>query len=82
MEFSSQQELYNKLLPVFNVKKRLIKNSKYKDIKNEDIWYYLIENKWRTYHNLTISDIVNDIITLDLELITKKWRLLKIHYKL
>ena len=65
MEFSSQQELYNKLLPVFNVKKRLIKNSKYKDIKNEDIWYYLIENKWRTYHNLTISDIVNDIITLD-----------------
>lgn len=72
MEFSSQQELYNKLLPVFNVKKRLIKNSKYKDIKNEDIWYYLIENKWRTYHNLTISDIVNDIITLDLELITKK----------
>lgn len=71
MEFSSQQELYNKLIPVFNVKKRLINNSKYKDITNEDIWHYLIENKWRTYHNLTISDIVNDIITLDLELIKK-----------
>lgn len=69
MEFSSQQELYNKLIPVFNVKKRLINNSEYKDITNEDIWHYLIENKWRTYHNLTISDIVNDIITLDLELI-------------
>ena len=72
MEFSSQQELYNKLLPVFNVKKRLILNSKYKDITNQDIWYYLIENKWRTYYNLTISDIVNDIINLDLELITKR----------
>lgn len=71
MEFSSQQELYNKLIPVFNVKKRLINNSEYKDITNEDIWHYLIENKWRTYHNLTISDIVNDIITLDLELIKK-----------
>ena len=71
MEFSSQQELYNKLIPVFNVKKRLINNSEYKDITNEDIWNYLIENKWRTYHNLTISDIVNDIITLDLELIKK-----------
>ena len=72
MEFTSEKDLYLKLLPVFNVKKRLIANSKYKDITNQDIWYYLIENKWRTYHNLTISDIVNDIITLDLELITKR----------
>ena len=71
MEFTSQQELYKKLLPVFNVKKRLIQNSKYKDITNQDIWFYLIETKWKTYHNLTISDIINDIITLDLELINK-----------
>lgn len=34
MEFTSQQELYQKLQPVFNVKKRLIKNSEYKDITN------------------------------------------------
>ena len=72
MEFTSQQQLYNKLLPVFNVKKRLTKNTEYKDITNQDIWYYLIDNKWKTAYNLTISDIVNDIITLDLELITKR----------
>lgn len=72
MEFSSQQELYNKLLPVFDVKKRLIKNSRYKNITNEDIWHHLIETKWKSYYNLTLSDIVNDIITLDLELITKR----------
>ena len=71
MEYTSQYDLYKNLLPVFNVKKRLINNSEYKDITNEDIWHYLIENKWRTYHNLTISDIVNDIITLDLNLIKK-----------
>ena len=71
MEFTSQQELYQKLQPVFNVKKRLIKNSEYKDITNKDIWQYLIETKWKTAQNLTISDIVNDIITLDLEMITK-----------
>lgn len=69
MEFTSKQELYQKLLPVFNVKKRLIQNSEYQNITNQDIWDYLIENKWKTSHNLTISDIVNDIITLDLELI-------------
>ena len=71
MEFRSQQELYNKLLPVFNVKKRLISYSRYKDITNEDIWLYLTKTKWKQSHNLTISDIVNDIITIDLELITK-----------
>ena len=72
MEFTSQQQLYNKLLPVFNVKKRLIKNTEYNDITNQDIWYYLIEHKWKNSYNLTISDIVNDIITLDLELIAKR----------
>ena len=67
MEFTSQQELYQKLQPVFNVKKRLIKNSEYKDITNQDIWNHLIKTKWKQAYNLTISDIVNDIITLDLD---------------
>lgn len=71
MEFTSQQELYQKLQPVFNVKKRLIQNSEYKDITNKDIWNYLIKTKWKQSYNLTISDIVNDIITLDLDNINK-----------
>ena len=71
MEFSSQLELYKKVLPAFNVKKRLITNSKYKNITNENIWKYLINNKWKNSNNLTLSDIVNDIITVDLEEINK-----------
>ena len=67
MEFTSQQELYKKLIPAFNVKKRLILNSKYKDISNKDIWLYLIEKKWKNSHNLTLSEMVNDIIITDLE---------------
>ena len=71
MEYTSQNDLYKKLLPVFNVKKRLILHSKYKNITNEDIWLYLIETKWKKSHNLCISEIVNDIITIDLEKINK-----------
>jgi len=67
MEYTSQYELYNKLLPVFKAKNRLIKYSKYQNITNENIWFYLIETKWKKAHNLTIAEIVNDIITLDLE---------------
>lgn len=67
MEFSSQKELYLKLIPVFNVKDRLIKYSKYKNLTRDNIWNYLIENKWLYSHNLTIQEIVNDIITVELD---------------
>ena len=71
MEFTSLQQLYRKLLPAFNVKKRLIKNSKYKNITNENIWTYLSETKWRQANNLSLPDMINDIITADLEDISK-----------
>lgn len=71
MEFTSLQQLYRKLIPVFNVKKRLILNSKYKDITNENIWLYLTETKWRQSKNLSLPEMINDIITVDLEDISK-----------
>ena len=67
MEFASQYELYKKILPAFNVKKRLMKHNQNNEITNEDIWKYLIENKWKHSHDLTLSEIVNDIISLDVE---------------
>lgn len=71
MEFTSLQQLYRKLLPAFNVKKRLILKSKYKDINNEKIWNYLTETKWKEATNLSLSEMINDIITVDLEDIFK-----------
>lgn len=67
MEFTTQYQLYQRLIPAFNVKKRLLKNSKYEYIQNEDIWKYLIENKWRQTYGLTLSEMVNDIINLEPE---------------
>ena len=67
MEFTSQYQLYQKLLPAFDVKKRLMKYNQNNDITNEDIWKYLIENKWKNSHDLTLAEIINDIITLDVE---------------
>ena len=65
MNYSSQLELYQALLPVFNVKKRLLKYNNCYDITNNDIWKYLSINKWKYSHDLTISEIVNDIILID-----------------
>lgn len=64
-EYRSQEELYRNLIPALNVKMRLIKGSGYDNIKRMDIWNYLKVNKWRSSVDLTISDMVNDIIHVD-----------------
>lgn len=66
MEYTSQKELYLALIPAFKVKHRLMQITKY-NITNKDIWIYLTNTKWKNSHNLTISEIVNDIINVDLE---------------
>lgn len=64
-EYSSMQELYNILIPAFNVKLRQLKNSKYNSIKRQDIWEYLKNNKWMLSVDLSISEMVSDIINVD-----------------
>ncbi len=71
MEYNSQKELYIALLPVFNVKRRLSSITKYPNTKNSDIWQYLVDNKWRHSIGLTISDMVNDIIMVDMNDVNK-----------
>ena len=72
MEYLSQKELYIALLPVFRVKKRLNSVTKYPNTKNSDIWTYLTINKWKNSIGLTISDMVNDIILVDVNDVNKK----------
>lgn len=71
MEITSLQQLYRKLLPVFNVKKRLILHSRYKHITNENIWLYLTETKWKKAYDLSLPEMISDIISVDLEEINK-----------
>lgn len=59
--YNSQEELFSALKPAFNVKLRLV-NSKYNYLKATDIWNYLKINKWCKDKNLSISQMVNDII--------------------
>ena len=73
----SQEELFNLLSGAFNVKLRLI-NKEYNYIKKIDIWNYLKINKWCKAKNLTLSEMVNDIIEID---ITKVDLFLKDHLK-
>ena len=64
-EYKNQLELYQNLIPALNVKIRLLKKSNYNHITKKDIWNYLKNNKWSSSINLTISEMVNDIIHAD-----------------
>ena len=64
-EYKTQQELYQNLIPALNVKLRLLKKNNYNNITRKDIWNYLKNTKWTNSVNLTISEMVNDIIHAD-----------------
>ena len=65
-EYKNQKELFTSLIPAFNVKLRLI-NKDYDYITRTDIWNYLKINKWCKDVGLTIADMVDDIIMVDIE---------------
>lgn len=64
-EYKSQKELYFFLVPALNVKIKLLKRSNYKDVTREDVWNYLRDNKWKYSIDLTLADMVQDIIHVD-----------------
>ncbi len=72
MEYSNIFELYKALAPVFSVKRRLLTITNYQSLKDEDIFKYLAKTKWQNAHDLTISEMVNDIITLDVSELAKE----------
>lgn len=65
MEFKTQQELYQHILPALKTKKNAMYRQGFLYIKEEDIWNYLKETKWPKENNLSLHDVVNDILNCD-----------------
>lgn len=64
--YNNAKELFDSLKPAFLVKLRLIRND-YDYITKTDIWNYLKINKWCKATDLTISEMVDDIIMVDID---------------
>ena len=69
IEFSSAEQLYNRLKPALRTKQTELKQNGYGYLKIEDIWNYLKEKKWISSHNLGLNEMVDDILNADNELI-------------
>ena len=70
MEFKSLSELKDRVMPALIMKEESFKKLGF-DITREDIWTYLKINKWTLSHDLTLNEIVNDILKLEYNDITK-----------
>lgn len=65
LEFNNLQELKDRITPAINTKLKELKTKNFNIITKEDIWNYLIEKKWKKSKDLTLYDIINDILNLD-----------------
>ena len=65
IEFNSLEELYNRLKPALITKRNEMNRNGYKYIKIEDIWNYLKEIKWKKSKDLSLYEMVSDVLNVD-----------------
>ena len=66
-EFNSKEELYERVLPALKLKVKEFKRLGNSNITCLDVWDYLIYSSWKSGENLMLSDIVNDILYLEID---------------
>ncbi len=63
--FNTLEELYERIKPALITKQNEMKRAGYRYIKADDIWNYLKEVKWKKTNNLTLYEMVNDVLNTD-----------------
>lgn len=66
-EFNTKEELFNRVKPALRIKEKDLKKLGFLNISGLDVWNYLIESKWSKSKNLVLSDIVDDILNVDID---------------
>lgn len=63
--FTSEQELYKRLLPALKSKKKILSKTGFSYIKEKDIWEALINERWNNVTGLELCDMVDDILHIE-----------------
>lgn len=64
-EFTTLEQLYERLKPALRTKMREMRSLGYAYIREEDIWNYLKEVKWTNSKNLLLFEMVRDVLNVD-----------------
>ena len=65
IKFETLEELYKRVKPALITKKNEMHRDGYIYIKEEDIWNYLKEIKWKDAKGLSLYDMTSDILNTD-----------------
>ncbi len=65
INFSSLKELYERVKPALTTKKEEMRRCGINYIKEEDIWNYFKETKWIKATDLSLYQMVTDILNTD-----------------
>ena len=63
IKFNSLEELYNRLKPALRTKVIEMHRNGYDYIEESDVWNYLKDNYWKNRSDLTLGEMVNDILS-------------------
>ena len=62
--FSSQEELYDRVKPALKSRVKDLKRIGINYVQDVDVWNYLKNNVWGKKSNLTLGEMINDIMTV------------------
>lgn len=65
IEFNSLEELYLRIKPALKTKTEEMHRNGINYIKENDVWNYLKEIKWKEAKNLNLYQIVSDVLEID-----------------
>ena len=65
IKFDNVFDLYKRVKPALNSKVKELRREKYDYIKEEDVWNYLVKNKWDSAQGLVLCEIVDDILNAE-----------------
>jgi hypothetical protein len=74
LEFSSLKDLYLRVDPALKAKKTELDRRGLSHISKQEVWEYLVETKWKKANGLMLSDIVDDILNTDCNLIDEYFK--------
>lgn len=66
-EIQSYYDLRKKLIPVLRTRIHELKRLGILNVTEQDIWNYLVYAKWKSAEGLTLSEMVNDILSVEIE---------------
>lgn len=65
-KFSNLEELKNRIMPALDIRVRELKKENIYT-NSEELWNYFAR-KWRKTNNLTLSDVVNDVLNEEIKI--------------